>query len=94
VETLKLIFILIPALLEIIKLIEGMISGVKRGAEKKAAVMEIIGLVLRTVQKLGILGCIDPDKIMKAVDVLIDALVHILNVGGVFEHGREAASAG
>jgi len=94
VETLKLIFILIPALLEIIKLIEGMISGVKRGAEKKAAVMDIIGLVLRTVQKLGILASIDPDKIMKAVDVLIDTLVHILNVAGVFHHGGEPGTTG
>jgi len=94
VETLKLIFIIIPSLLELIRLVEGLVSGAKKGEQKKAAVVEIIKVVITGAQRAGLLSKINVDGLVQAVDVLIDTIVKILNATGVFEHGGESRAEG
>lgn len=91
-DTLKLVFVLIPALLEIVRLIEGLITEPKTGEQKKAAVIQIIKVVLTAGQKAGLLQKINVDALLAAVDVLIDTIVGIMNATGVFTHAGKAGA--
>jgi hypothetical protein len=79
-----LILAWLPHVIAGVAVVEGVTSKSTTGAEKKRLVLDYLRA---TALRLGLAW---GDQAVKAIDLLIDAAVTILNLAGVFRHDEDA----
>ena len=81
-ELLKFLPVLISGIMGLIKVFE--VPG--SGKDKKAAVLEMVGLIFGLLETLKISLPIEKDKVLEFTGKAIDVLVVFLNAVKVFKH--------